>query len=102
MINIPSRVDDPSYRYKMPPIQTKVEGKGNGIKTKLMNLEAVSKHLRIPPQYPLRFVGAEVGANCDVKVNTVNGQFSTVDIQALIDKFIDKFILCKTCNLPET
>jgi translation initiation factor 5 len=86
----------------MPLIQTRVEGKGNGIKTKLLNLENVSKHLRIPPQYPLRFVGAEVGANVDIKVNTVNGKFSTDDIKVILDKFIDKFILCPVCGYPET
>ena len=102
MTNIPSRIEDPSYRYKMPLIQTKVEGKGNGIKTKLVNLEAVAKALRIPPKYILRYVGTECGANCDEKVNTVNGQYRTPDIQQIIDKFIDKYIICGKCNYPET
>ena len=102
MTNIPSRIEDPNYRYKMPLTQTKVEGKGNGIKTKLVNLEAVAKAVRIPPKYILRYVGTECGANCDEKVNTVNGQYRTPDIQLLVDKFIDKYILCAKCNYPET
>lgn len=48
MVNIPSTVEDPSYRYKMPKIQTRIEGKGNGIKVNLVNLEDVAKALRVP------------------------------------------------------
>jgi translation initiation factor 5 len=102
MINIPRTKDDPSYRYKMPTLQTRIEGKGNGIKTKLLNLENVSRHLRISPGYPLRFVGAECCASVDVKVNTVTGQFSTEAIAVIIDRFIEKYILCHRCGLPET
>jgi translation initiation factor 5 len=50
MINIPSTVEDPNYRYKMPQIITKSEGKGNGIKVNLVNLVDVAKALRVPEQ----------------------------------------------------
>ena len=50
MLNIPSYIDDPSYRYKMPRLITKVEGKGNGIKTNLVNLIEAAKALRVPVQ----------------------------------------------------
>ena len=50
MVNIPSTIEDPNYRYKMPKIQTKIEGKGNGIKVNLVNLVDVAKALRLPTE----------------------------------------------------
>jgi translation initiation factor 5 len=46
MLNIPSTVNDPKYRYRMPKMQLKIESKGNGIKTNIVNLGEVAKHLR--------------------------------------------------------
>ena len=46
--NIPSYVEDPFYRYKMPKMILKTEGKGNGIKTNIVNLVDVAKSLRVP------------------------------------------------------
>jgi translation initiation factor 5 len=57
MLNIPSTVDDTKYRYKMPKMQVKIESKGNGIKTNIVNLGDVAKHLRTNEQYILKWFG---------------------------------------------
>lgn len=62
MLNIPSYIEDPSYRYKMPRMILKIEGKGNGIKTNVVNMQDVSKALRVPTEYPLKFMGFEYGS----------------------------------------
>jgi len=62
MVNIPETVEDYSYRYKRPVIQIKIEGKGNGIKTNLVNLTDIAEHLRVPVEYPLKFMGYEKGS----------------------------------------
>ena len=42
-------VSDAFYRYKMERLQSKIEGKGNGIKTVIVNLSSVSQSLSRPP-----------------------------------------------------
>lgn len=42
-------VSDPFYRYKMERIQSKIEGKGNGIKTVVVNLSSIANSLARPP-----------------------------------------------------
>lgn len=108
MLNIPSYIEDPSYRYTMPALFTKVEGRGNGIRTKLLNLTEVAKHLRVPVEYPLRYFGGEFCTQTENKREKngalkimINGNFSSKQLQDVLDRFIEKFVLCPRCHYPE-
>eukprot|EP00742_Colponemidia_sp_Colp-10_P001130 GILJ01001220.1.p1 GENE.GILJ01001220.1~~GILJ01001220.1.p1 ORF type:complete len:463 (-),score=96.05 GILJ01001220.1:133-1521(-) len=105
-LNIPSTNTDPSYRYRMPRLQTKIEGRGNGIKTVLINVADVARSLKRPIAYPTKFFGSEIGAmsKYDPKEDRsiVNGAHEAPFLQGLLDKFIEKFVLCPRCGLPET
>ncbi len=57
MLNIPSTVQDPKYRYRMAKMQLKIESKGNGIKTNIVNLNDIARDLRTDPQYILKYFG---------------------------------------------
>lgn len=128
--NIGGDNKDLSYRYKMPRLVTKVEGRGNGIKTRLVNVSDVSKALHRDPACKFsitnflfflqfthdqivfcktdvtKYFGCELGAQA--KINTkvpeyiVNGAHETSTLDALLDSFIEKYVLCAKCNLPET
>ncbi|KIM22006.1 hypothetical protein M408DRAFT_333125 [Serendipita vermifera MAFF 305830] len=106
VVNIRRDVDDKFYRYRMPVMLTKVEGRGNGIKTVIPNMTDVAKALSRPPQYTTKFFGCELGAQTilDDKADRwiVNGEHSATRLRELLDVFIDKFVLCASCKNPET
>ncbi|KAJ3044505.1 hypothetical protein HDV00_001932 [Rhizophlyctis rosea] len=106
VVNIRRDVSDKFYRYKMPKIVAKVEGKGNGIKTVIVNMSDVAKSLSRPPTYPTKFFGCELGALVKFEESAdryiVNGAHDADKLQTLLDSFIDKFVLCPACKNPET
>lgn len=104
--NVNRDVTDQFYRYKMPKIIAKVEGKGNGIKTVIVNMVDVAKALGRPPTYPTKFFGCELGAQTQFDIKNdrfiVNGSHDATKLQDLLDVFIKKFVLCNECENPET
>jgi translation initiation factor 5 len=105
-VNIRRDVKDSFYRYKMPKLLSKIEGKGNGIKTVIPNMAEIGKSLNRPPSYPTKYFGCELGAQvkCDEKTEKyiVNGAHDAARLQQLLDGFIQKFVLCTECSNPET
>jgi len=105
-INIGGSSNDPSYRYKMPRIQAVVEGRGNGIRTVIVNMNDIARSLKRPPDYPTKWFGCELGAmsKYDPKTGraTVNGNHSQQQLAQLLEGFIQKYVLCPQCGLPET
>ncbi|XP_044317142.1 eukaryotic translation initiation factor 5 [Drosophila rhopaloa] len=105
-VNVNRSVTDIFYRYKMPRLQAKVEGKGNGIKTVLVNMAEVARAIGRPATYPTKYFGCELGAQTlfDHKNErfVVNGSHDVNKLQDLLDGFIRKFVLCPECDNPET
>ncbi|XP_022908066.1 eukaryotic translation initiation factor 5 [Onthophagus taurus] len=105
-VNVNREVKDVFYRYKMPQLMAKVEGKGNGIKTVIVNMAEVAKALGRPPTYPTKYFGCELGAQTQFDFKNerfiVNGSHDAVKLQGLLDGFIRKFVLCPECDNPET
>lgn len=106
LINVNREVEDSFYRYKMPRIIAKVEGKGNGIKTVIPNMADVARALNRPVSYPTKYFGCELGAQVQMYPEEdryiVNGAFDAARLQDLLDGFIKKFVLCHQCTNPET
>lgn len=99
-------IDDPEYRYKMPVVFGKIEGRGNGIKTVIPNISEVSNSLHRHPGEVNKFFGCELGAQTTYSADTdravVNGAHTDATLQQLIHRYIEIFVLCPNCGLPET
>jgi len=105
-LNVNRAVQDAFYRYKMPRLQAKVEGKGNGVKTVIPNMVEVARALGRPPTYPTKYFGCELGAQTQFDFKNdryiVNGSHDAAKLQDMLDGFIKKFVLCENCDNPET
>ena len=106
MVNIPRSVKDDFYRYKMPELVTKVEGRGNGIKTVLVNISDIGKTLARPPVYFTKYAEIMLGTltftDTEKDRYVVNGTPSKDKLEQLLDEFIEKYVLCRICHNPET
>ena len=105
-LNVNREVQDAFYRYKMPRLMAKVEGKGNGVKTVIPNMPEVARALGRPPTYCTKFFGCELGAQTQFDFKNdryiVNGAHDAAKLQDMLDIFIRKFVLCERCDNPET
>lgn len=97
---------DPFHRYKMPKPVAKIEGRGNGIKTNVVNNVDIAKALERPASYIIKYFGFELGAltTYDPKVGTsiVNGAHDANTLMKLTESFIKKYVQCYSCGNPET
>ncbi|KAI4981688.1 eukaryotic translation initiation factor 5-like [Hordeum vulgare subsp. vulgare] len=101
-----SNKDDAFYRYKMPRMLTKIEGRGNGIKTNIVNMVDIAKALARPASYTTKYFGCELGAQSKFDEKTgialVNGAHDTSKLAGLLENFIKKYVQCYGCGNPET
>jgi translation initiation factor 5 len=106
LLTVLKDVSDPYYRYKMERLQSKIEGKGNGIKTVVANLSSVAHSLSRPPSYVIKYFGFELGAQTNINPSDdrwiINGAHEASKLQDHLDGFITRFVLCKNCKNPET
>jgi translation initiation factor 5 len=102
----PKKGDDKFYRYKMQRIQVKVEGKGNGIKTVVVNLSNVAQSLARPGSYVIKWFGLDLGAQTNIDPPDdrwiINGSHDAEVLQKSLFVFIEKYVLCDDCGNPET
>lgn len=103
-VNIPRSIQDVHYRYTMVVMDTQISGSGNGINTKIKNLEEIARDLRRDITHLMKFYSLELGTIISNKRGqyVLNGKFSNKRLTNILDKLIDKFILCRKCSNPET
>jgi len=109
--NIGGSASDKYHRYQMPELQLKVEKPGtNGQRTVVLNIDLVCKSLKVPPEWLSKFWGYELAGQSQFTQTehggrtacTIMGNHSRVQVEKVLEKFIQLYVLCPTCKLPET
>lgn len=98
MLNV-NNSNDPSYRYKMPIASVKYVGGGNGKHTLITNINEIAQAINSPPMIVCKYISIFYSVAYNEKENSINGFHH--NIQDVIFNYINNFVICKTCNIPE-
>lgn len=90
-------VIDPFYRYKRPV--SVVEFKPNN-KIIILNINEIAIALGTKPNYILYYIQLEKSAPITPK-GEIKGKLTKDEIEGSINKFINEYVLCQKCLLPE-
>jgi len=106
-INIGRRhAGDSHYRYKRNRFEVRYSGKGKNSKTILSNLTKIARQLYTTPEYVSKFFGSRfatvTGIDSKAKEWFLKGRHTRRDLEERLEDFIDTFILCPSCETPET
>jgi translation initiation factor 5 len=110
MINIeglvPSNDPTKTYRYRMPRLLIKVEGKNTGTKTVLTNITQVSRALQRETEEIIKFfcynLGVKTSFAKDPDRAIMSGTHSAKELQNRLKVYIEHFIVCSCCRSPDT
>lgn len=98
MLNINNSNDD-NYRYKMPKVIFKLGGNGNGIFTIINNINEISDAINTPSDILCKYISYTVGSAYNDKKQSITGHHN--NIQEIIFNYIDEFVICQFCTIPE-
>lgn len=103
-INIITREDrelqvfDPCYRYTMPALETSIQGRNK--RTVLLNLFDIAEALGRITDEIIKYLSSRIGTSstpCSIK-----GEHSTHTLQELLQDYIETYVICGVCKVPET
>ena len=80
------------------------EGETDGAFTRLTNIREIAEALSRDPEHLHRTIQRELGTNGQFngQRSRYNGSFSIADFQNAIDEYVDEYVTCSQCGLPDT
>merc|ERR1719343_1973871 len=101
LVNMDGSSADPAYRYKMPAVIIKVEGKSKMTKTVIENLALVCRNIGRPADHLLTFLGQRLSAAAKMEKDGkayVSGIHAQAKVQEHILDFIQLAVVCSRCG----
>ena len=100
-LNINGDSNDPYYRYKMPRLISNKTGRGNGCHTIILNLEDVTESFNHPASIVFKYMGNVLAANTTESKWSINGHYEEEDLIEVLYQYINSFVICSHCTIPE-
>lgn len=103
LVNI-NNTQDPNFRYKILHIEINQTGSSNNQKgslTYLTNIEKISKQINHNPKTLTKYLGICLGSKINEEKYWIQGHHSKEKIQKYIFDFINCYVLCPKCSVPE-
>lgn len=100
MINI-NGCDDNFYRYKMDVVQITNGGCGNGQFTIIKNMKKIEKDINTPSEILFKYLAFTLGSSYNNKKDSLTGTYTQNNIQLKIYDYINHFVICVYCGIPE-
>ncbi|WP_254546407.1 translation initiation factor IF-2 subunit beta [Halomarina pelagica] len=99
MENVPD-IDTSGERLSVPDAHAQKDGAF----TRLTNLAEIADTVSRDPDHVHRFVQRDLGTNGKLEdgVGRYNGTFSGRDFDESIEKYVETYVLCGECGLPDT
>ena len=103
-INIPKTIIDKHYRYKREIISIRSEGRGKNTHTILLNINSISKSLDRHVSVIGKYFSFRLGVRYVIskEKNTLSSICKVDELEILLENFIEQYVLCMSCNNPET
>jgi translation initiation factor 2 subunit 2 len=97
---LPERNGTEDRRLRVPD----PTGETDGAFTRLTNLGAIADALSREPEHVHRAIQRELGTagQFDGDRARYNGSFTVADFDAAVENYIEEFVLCSECGLPDT
>ncbi|WP_255148957.1 translation initiation factor IF-2 subunit beta [Halorarius halobius] len=98
--DLPDRPGDGGRRLQVPD----PEGETDGAFTRLTNLGAIADALSRDPDHLHSTIQRELGTNGQFQDGRAryNGSFTVADFEAAIDAYVETYVTCSECGLPDT
>ncbi len=93
--------DDPFYRYKRPQFEIQSFKR----KTWILNINSIAEALKRDVKLLEKYLGICCATSCKMNKQNILEINSVVDIPTLdlhLRIFVERYVLCPSCDLPET
>lgn len=103
LVNIPRDVIDPFYRYRRPMVKLGVLNSKGGVAV-LVNIALIAKSLNRKIDEIKSFLQKNLKCAIQIKNDElhIRCQVTVQILEDLLEIYIHKFVLCRTCGNPET